>query len=110
MKIYFEDGPLRDIGQLPFEPDYIIDAGEGVTTNMIFLETALQMNPNATLYTNSIFALNNRYAWNKELQAPEVYIRTGWNECFTRIDNLTGRILREGHNLAKMYVAGEFGN
>ena len=108
MKIYFEDGHLEsDLSFIPVEVDSIIDAAAGVESNIIALDACMKSNPNRVIYTNSIFAFNNEYAWNKELGVPEIYIRKIGHK-FIRIDKLTNRLLREGHNLAKMYVAGEF--
>lgn len=108
MKIYFEDGELRHYTQLPFSADIDINANRGVTANIKYLDYFAKCNPNCIIYTNSIFAFNNMYAWNEELKVPEIYIRAGEHMVFTRIDKLTNRELRQGHNLAKMYVAGEF--
>lgn len=108
MKIYFEDGELVTSGYLPFKYDRKIDAKEGVSANLVSLDIMRTCDPNATIYTNSIFAFSNEYAWNEELKVPEIYIRAGEHMVFTRIDKLTARELRRGHNLAHMYVAGEF--
>ena len=109
MKIYFEDGCLEtDLSFLSVEIDSIVDATAGVNSNINTLNNLIRRNPDRTVYTNSIFAFNNMYAWNKELKVPEIYIRAGEHMVFTRIDKLTNRELREKHNLAKMYVAGEF--
>jgi hypothetical protein len=108
MKIYFEDGELRNNTQLPIEPDLTIQANSGVSDNINTLEWHRENKPDVVVYTNSIIAFNGRYAWNEELKVPEIYIRAGEHMVFTRIDKLTGRMLKEGHNLAKMYVSGEF--
>ena len=108
MKIYFEDGELRSYRQLAFEYDFAMDAAKGVNSNISALDGLIHMYPDATLYTNSIFAFSNEYAWNEELKVPEIYIRAGEHMIFTRIDKLTERELRRAHNLAKMYVAGAF--
>lgn len=108
MKIYFEDGDLVNSLLLPVPIDYKVDANRGVTANIMRLDLLNEKQPGATVYTNSIFAFNNMYAWNEELGVPEIYIRAGEHMVFTRIDKLTNRELRQGHNLAKMYVAGEF--
>jgi len=108
MKIYFEDSELRNDHQLPFTPDFRVDATRGVSRTLASLDTIAEYHPDSIIYTNSILALDNRYAWNTELQLPEIYIRAGEHMVFTRIERLTTRQLTESHNLAKLYLAGEF--
>ena len=108
MKIYFEDGRIRNLSQLAIQPDYVVDAKDGVNANIDALDDILYRDSNATVYTNSIFAFSNVYAWNKELGVPEIYIRARETSQFTRIDELTKRELRESHKLGNMFIAGEF--
>lgn len=111
MKIYFEDGKLPLSYNIPIDHCLIIDAVNGASQNITELDMIKEKDPSATIYTNSILALNNKYAWNKELDVPEIYIRSeGTTGIFTRIDKLTDRELREGHDIAKMYINGEFSN
>ena len=107
MKIYFEDGELKGVlDEIPyiFLP---LDATHGFSFCDNFLYKMKQTNYDAVIYTNMITALSNEYAWNKELEVPEIYIRNK-DGIFTRIDELTQRMLREGHNIMRMYIAGEF--
>lgn len=108
MKIYFEDDQLISAIRLPVSPNYVIDAKMGYTNCEQMLEDIKDNQPGAVVYTNHIGAFSNEWAWNKELKVPEVYVRAGEHMIFTRIDELTTRELREGHNLSKMYIAGEF--
>lgn len=108
MKIYFEDSQLCSKLQRPHDTQFTLDATYGPSENIKFLDTLNESNPNAVIYTNSIFAFSNTYAWNPVEKVPEVYIRAGEHMIFTRIDKLTTRELRESHNLKKMYLSGEF--
>jgi hypothetical protein len=108
MKIYFEDGELGSSGYLPITRYIVVNAACGVSRNINVLDDIKECEPNATVYTNSILAFSNEYAWNEELKVPEIYIRAGEHMLFTRIDKLTERELRRAHNLAKMYIAGAF--
>jgi hypothetical protein len=108
MKIYFEDGELVSSDYLPIDHYIVVNAGSGVNNNIDVLDNIKKYNPNAIIYTNSIFAFSNIYAWNEELKVPEIYIRAGEHMVFTRIDKLTTKELREAHNLARMYIAGSF--
>jgi hypothetical protein len=109
MKIYFEDGKLWDYAISPDAAvEYKIDASQGVSACIRLLDICAECRPSSIIYTNSIFALHNMYAWNDELSVPEIYIKTGKAREWVRIDKLTSRELKQGHNLAKMYVAGEF--
>lgn len=121
MKIYFEDGELEEydeIGEWFFVKEeehviklikpihYVIDAKYGYTNNANkFIDIENEDNT-AIVYTNSLLALNNRLAWNEDLKVPEIYLRIG--SAFERIDKLTNRELKQGHDIMKMYIAGEF--
>jgi hypothetical protein len=110
MKIYFEDGKLLPQDMLPFKYDHKIDAGEGYS----YCEDALQYlranEPRSVVYTNTITALCNIFAWNRDYGVFEIYMRCENDNAFHRIDKLTQRELREAHNIMKMYMANEFGN
>lgn len=108
MKIYFEDGLLVNSKRLTIKPDFMIDATIGVSECTNILDNIYFNKKDSIIYTNSIIAFSNRYAWNSKLGKPEIYIRDNLNGSFTNICELTNRELRQGHNLAKMYIAGEF--
>jgi hypothetical protein len=113
MKIYFEDGPL--LTRKFLQPYYhIIDAGfgYGYTRHELELIQKLEEKRDAhiVVYTNAPIAFSNIYAWDEEAQVPQIYIRDNKNGIFTRIDEMTERELRPGHNLWRLYEANEFGN
>ena len=104
MKIYFEDGELNR----EFKYDFIVDAKYGYTQNDCMLYYIKEeFYDDVSVYTNSLVALSNLYAWNNELKVPEIYLVR--NNDFVRVDKLTNRELREGHNIRKMFMSGEFG-
>ena len=109
MKIYFEDGSLNRPDKAPKHYDYAIDAGNGYSMNDYHLELIQKLNSKAIIYTNSIVAFSNIYAWDEEAEAPQIYIRNK-EGIFTRIDEMTNRELKQGHNLWRLYEANEFGN
>lgn len=106
MRIYFEDGQLHRPNSREFKYSYLVDAGYGYSKNRMLLDHIKQTDNNASVYTNSVIALNNYYAWNNEIKVPEIYLIR--DDKFVRIDELTARELREGHNIMKMYISGEF--
>lgn len=71
MKIYFEDGRLDN----PPFCDYHVNAAEGVRANIFKLDAIKEKELDSVIYTNSIFAFDNTYAWDNELNRPEIYIR-----------------------------------
>ena len=89
MKIYFEDGRLDN----PPFCDYHVNAAEGVRANIFKLDAIKEKEPNSVIYTNSIFAFDNTYAWDNELNRPEIYIRDSSGE-FKNITEFTSRQLR----------------
>ena len=108
MKIYFEDGALFRPHSIDFRYRYIVEAGYGYTDNVDWLEDIRRIDYYSTVYTNSIIALDNKFAWNDELKVPEIYLVKDGE--FVRIDKLTDKELRKEHNIMKMYMAGVFNN
>ena len=108
MKIYFEDGQLLPQHMLPFKYDHKIDAGEGYSYCDDALEYLCANDPCSVVYTNTVTALHNRYAWNRDYSCFEIYMRCKEDNAFHLIQELTQRELREAHNIMKMYMANEF--
>ncbi|MBQ8234430.1 MAG: hypothetical protein IJZ36_02455 [Bacilli bacterium] len=117
MKIYFEDEELRlndFYNEVIYKTSeslivYDINASCGVSACINSARYLLAQNKsNIIIYTNCLELFNNRYAWNDELKVPEIYIRHKDTREFVRIDTATERELKEGHNLARLYLAGEF--
>lgn len=109
MKIYFEDGYLV-LGRNAPDFNFVVNSDSGLTNNERYLEFLLKMTPDCTVYTNSLVAVHNKYCWNAELKIPELYIRRAPTGEWTRVDQLTQRELREGHNLLNLYWSGGFNN
>lgn len=110
MKIYFVDGDLDIYWRNHFNG--IVDAKYGLSYVKDSFDSYKDFGWNFIIYTNSILAFNNDYVWNEELQAPELYLNIGKDNCkeWVRIDKLTDKEIRREHNLMKMYLAGGFDN
>ena len=115
MKIYFENDKLQN--QAPAFSNsthkcYIVNAGDGYSRNVdtldILLGEEISSSNEVVVYTNSLFALSNKYCWNKELSVPELYIRPEPGFAFVRVDELTDKEIRKAHNLMQMYMNGAF--
>ena len=110
MLIFFEDRELVNRDQLGTYYDYRVDAKYGYSHNVEQLDKINKEFPEAVIYTNSIVALDNKYCWNDDLETPDLYIREAEGFDFIRVDELTGRKLKQAHNLMKLYMNGEFDN
>ncbi len=85
MKIYFEDSCLRT-PKLEEDFYYIVDAANGVSSNIAFLDELLERQKDCVVYTNSLIVFSSRYAWNAE-----IYIRSKDGE-FMNITHMTSDI------------------
>ena len=106
MKIYFEDGRLLD-GIAPTEAIYISSAeGSNHSFNFAkYLQTIYT--DNVSIYTNDIIVLLNasELGWNGDTF--DIYLRNNNNE-WKLLKDLTNRELRQGHNIYRLWFAGEF--
>lgn len=114
MNVYFYDGPLSEAPAVELvDKSRYIDAGDGPTANLsalAFLTTYAESNGSfeMNVLTNSILALDHEYAWDEIENHTAIYLYVRKLQKYIRIDRLTEKELREGHNIAKMYLAGAF--
>ena len=108
MTIYFEDGELKPDFNLSFKYNKRIDSGKGFSNNLEELDKLMKSNPGATIYTNSLVALSNKYAWNETLNVPMIFIRSNPFSGFSRIDHLSKKEICRTHNILHMYINGGF--
>ena len=62
----------------------------------------------AAIFTNSLVALDHRYGWNEKENHTDIYFYVESKQDFVRCDKLTEREIREGHDIMKMFMNGEF--
>lgn len=62
--------------------------------------------PKCTIVTNSVIALDNRYAWNNKTNSCDVWF---WKKGeWVNIQDTTEREIRQGHNIMHMYLNDAF--
>ena len=106
MKIYFEDGCLLD-SVAPTEA-ICVSASKGSNYSFNFAKYLQTIyTDNVSIYTNDIIVLLNasELAWNGD--AFDIYLRNDNNE-WKLLKDLTNRELRQGHNIYRLWFAGEF--
>ena len=106
MKIYFEDGCLLD-GVAPSEA-ICVNASRGSNYSFNFakyLQTVYT--DDISIYTNDIIILLNadELGWNGDTF--DIYLRNDNNE-WKLLKDLTNRELCQGHNIYRLWFAGEF--
>lgn len=110
MKILFYDGPIKRWSRPTSFTHYnTVDAGAGYTNNVRELEAYQKFwGDNTIVLTNSMVALTHDFGWNQSEKHTDIYFYIESEHDFIRCDRLTFREIREGHNIAKLFMAGEF--
>ena len=109
MRIYFEDGGLRNGEEQRLGCDISIDAGDGYSNNNRILEILDKKTfdrNRVSVYTNSLVAISNSYCWNDETNRPEIYFRSPKTGDFVHVYELTNAKIRRSQNLLAMYRSG----
>lgn len=84
------------------------DASEGVTYSLCFFVGLKECLSDAIVITNSLIAFKSVVNWDSENNKSAIYL---WNENskrFVSIHELTTRVIKPGHNIERLYLAGEF--
>lgn len=110
MKILFYDGNIHYWARPSSFSNYNrLSASWGYTDNIKTLDLyRKKLGEDAIVLTNSIIALNHRYGWNEKENHTDIYFYVKSKHDFVRCDKLTDREIREGHNIMKMFLNGEF--
>lgn len=109
MKIFFEDGALR-LAKAPIVAIAHVDAQNGATDCYNKLKQVKdKYGKKASAYTNSETALLNaaELSWNEEKKEFDIFLRRQ-DGRWAKIQTLTPRELRQGHNIWKLWWSGEF--
>jgi len=106
MKVYFEDGILTH-DTAPSRA-FWVDATKGASycfNQAQYLQQSFV--GNVSIYTNDLIILLNadKFAWNGDTF--EIYLRNKRGE-WKLLKDLTNRELRQGHNIYRLWFAGEF--
>lgn len=106
MILYFEDGGING-GPTP-NYNFCLSGLRGARPNYEYAKHIQKsFGDNIVIYTNDIIFLLNaaEFAWNGETFT--IYLRNKQNE-WVLLKDLTNRELRQGHNIFRLWFAGEF--
>jgi hypothetical protein len=106
--MFFYDGKLTDIAESEMESEDLIDAGDGYTSNMKRLGEILRDGDPHMVITNQIELLNNTWLWDTKTHTSKLCLKDERDGHWKPIGRFTKRDLKNGNNLAKMYMNGEF--
>ena len=109
MIIYFEDGDLSKVLVDGFSNMgvYTINSHIGVSEILKRLSEIEKKNNKSIVYTNSILALNNEYAWDSNYSFCNIYLRSPIGE-FKNISMFTREKITKESDIAKLYLEGYF--
>lgn len=109
LMVYFEDGPLVKDIRWRLYPQINIDAADGVSDNLAAADKILEASKGTitVVYTNQILLLDSKYIYFDKGNRFCGYLRYKDNS-WMNLEYLTDRELRPGHNIPKLYLAGEF--
>ena len=110
MKILFYDGDIRWWAcPISFYNYNRLNASGGYTNNIKALNLYRdKLGEDTTILTNSLVALDHRYGWNEKENHTDIYFYVESKHDFVRCDELTEREIREGHDIMKMFMNGDF--
>lgn len=110
MKVYFVDGNIMFMDNMPGVAADKIDAVNGYSKSLDVVEGIRKFYPddNFNIVTNCPWFLSNDYTWNAELKRPEIYLWVEKEKTWKNITELTERDIKFAHNIEKMWRAGEF--
>ena len=110
MKILFYDGNIRWWSRLTSFSNYNrLNAAWGYTDNIKELNAYREkFGEDTAILTNSLVALDHRYGWNEKENHTDIYFYVESKHDFVRCDELTEREIREGHDIMKMFMNGDF--
>lgn len=107
--VYFEDGPLVENARWRLYQQININATNGVSYNLEAADIALENSKDKIIvaYTNQILLLDSKYTYDMNTKMFHCFLRAK-DGSWMNIEYLTDRKLRPGHNIPKLYLAGEF--
>ena len=110
MKILFYDGNISYWACPSSFSNYNrLSASWGYTDNIKTLDLYREkLDEDTAVLTNSIIALDHMYGWNEKENHTDIYFYVKSKHDFVRCDKLTKREIREGHNIMKLFMGGEF--
>ena len=92
-----------------FEKGYrYISAADGPSNVTKWIDNMYKRMPKCTLFTNSIIALSNTYAWNDITNSCDIWFWKPSMNMWVNIQDTTDKEIRKPHNIMKMYLSGAF--